>query len=1039
MPNVAVTVRNLDTGAVRTVQTTDVGYYVFSDLPIGNYEVSVEASGFKHYVASNLKLLVDLTMRVDIKLEVGNVTQEVDVTSQAPVIATDQSSLGEVMQNKEVVQLPLNGRNFLEVANLAAGSTQGSPNYTNRFRSFGTVMTSNGGRGDQNNFLMDGVDNTAYIINTPLVEPSIDAIEEIKVQTANYTADMGQAAGAVINIATKAGTNQFHGTLYEFLRNDVFDAKNYFATTKPPLRQNQFGGSVGGPILKNRLFFFFNYEGFRQAVSAPYFYLVPTPAMRAGDFSGSWAGSPLPTLYDPLSLDASGNRLPFPNNVIPSDRISPIASGFLGYMPDPNSTNPAGNYEANFSTPATRTQFNSRVDYAINSKDSVMVRDSYWNAYLDQHYLNFEGDYWHWKPRNAVAGWTHVYTPNILQEVRAGYSRYNEIVSAPYATSDFNGKLGLPEFPIDTGSYFPAISMNNMDPGFGADQPSIRIENHFQAQYHLNIVHGRNTLKFGADLLRYQAKDGFVYNMGIYTFGGGFTAPIGQTYTNGFGDFLLGFPSNQLIQDPVGWDYERMRNTRVQSFVQDDIRMSSNFTLNVGLRWDWYGPWKDKNNRIQHFDFASGEEVYPTSLHLPYALPFPYRTDPNYTALLNAADRQFGPRIGFAYRPFGNDRTVVEAAYGLFWALPSGYFTGSQFAYGAGLSLVASQSASTTIAPALEWGNFGDLTNPLNFVLPGTLTIDPKTKNPYVSQWNIGVDHQVMNNTALKVMYVGSKTTHLDGSIPGNLAFPPQPGNYLPRLTYPVFGQIIYQFSEFWSNYNALQLSLERRFSQGLMFTSNYTWSKCLDNKSDIHSEFGVENPYNLAAEAGRCEQDVKYRFTTSLVYQLPVHVDQALLRPLVEGWQASGVINFQSGFPFPIQANDLSNVGAPGQIAMRANYVGGSLTLPSGQRNPRKWFNTAAFAQPAPYTFGNTGRNIIDGPGFNNFDLSLMKVFSITEQAKLQFRAEAFNLFNHPYFALPNSNVSSPSFGSIPPSGSTLNSNTAINRELQLALKLIF
>ena len=691
MPNIAVTVRDLDTNALRSVQTTDAGSYVFPDLPIGNYEVSVEATGFKHYVATNLKLLVDLTLRVDVRLEVGNVTQEVDVTGQAPVIATEQSSLGEVMQNKEVVELPLNGRNFLEIANLAAGSTQGSPNYTNRFRSFGTVMTSNGGRADQNNYLIDGVDNTAYIISAPLVEPSIDAIEEIKVQTANYTADMGQAGGAVVNIATKAGTNQFHGTLYEFLRNDDLDAKNYFATVKPPLHQNQFGGSVGGPILKNRLFFFFNYEGFRQSTAAPYFYLVPTPAMRAGDFSGSWAGSQLPTLYDPLNVDASGNRLPFPNNVIPADRISPIATKLLPYMPDPNSTNPAGNYEANFNTPATRTQFNTRVDYTINSKDSLMYRDSYWNAYLDQHYLNFEGDYWHWKPRNEVAGWTHVFSPNILQEARFGYSRYNEIVSAPYPHGDYNATLGLPEYPIDTGTYFPAITFNNIDTGLNSDQPSIRIENHYQAQYHLNIVHGINTFKMGVDVMRYQAKDGFVYNMGLYSFGGGFTAPIGQTYTNGFGDFLLGFPTSQTIQDPVGWDYERLRNTRVQSFFQDDIRVSPNFTLNLGLRWDWYGPWTEIHNRIQYFDFATGEVVYPAALKLPYSLPFPHRFDPNYTAIQSAANKQFGPRIGFAYRPFGNDRTLVQAAYGIFWSLPSGYLTGDQFAYGAGLALVAAR------------------------------------------------------------------------------------------------------------------------------------------------------------------------------------------------------------------------------------------------------------------------------------------------------------------------------------------------------------
>lgn len=980
MSGVDVKVRNLDTNAERSAQTTDGGSYVVSDLPIGNYQLTVEHSGFKRYIASSLKLLTGQALRVDVQLAIGNVQEQVEVTGQVPVIATDQSSLGEVMQNKEVVQLPLNGRNFLEVANLAAGSTQGSPNYTNRFRSFGTVMTSNGSRGNQNNYLLDGVDNTAYIIDTPLVEPSVDAIEEIKVQTANFTADMGQAGGAVVNVATKSGTNQFHGTLFEFLRNDVFDANNYFATSKPPLRQNQFGGSIGGPVIKNKLFFFFNYEGYRQATSAPYFYFVPTPAMKNGDFSGTWAGAQLPTLYDPLNVDAGGNRLPFANNVIPQDRISPIATQLLSFMPDPNSDSPAGNYEQNFSTPATRNQYNVRADYTVNSKDSIMFRGSIWNAYLDQHYLNFEGDYWHWKPRSTVLGWTHVYSPNVLQEVRFGFSRYSEIVSAPYATSDFAANLGLPEFPIDTGTYFPTISINNIDPGFGADQPSIRIEDHFQGQYHVSITHGRNTMKLGADLMRYQAKDGFLYNMGLYNFTGGFTGQVGQTYANGFGDLLLGFPASQTIQSSSGWDYERLRNTRVQSYIQDDWQANSHLTINLGLRWDWYGPWKEVNDRTQYFDLSSGEVVYPAGLKLPYDLPFPHRSDSGYDAIINARNKQFGPRVGFAWRPFKNDRTVVQGAFGLFWGLPSGYLTGSQFAYGAGLTLIASPSASTTVAPSLTWGDFGDLTNPLNFTRPGDLYVDPDAGNPYVSQWNLTISHEVAQDMALKVAYVGSRTTHLDGAIPENLAYPPALGNYLDRLPYQDFGNITHQFTGFWSTYHALQLSLEKHFSNGLMFTSNYTWSKCLDDKSDIHSEFGLENPYSLALEKGLCEQDVRYRWTTSFVYELPIRTSMPFVRHLVEGWQTSGVVNLQAGFPFSVLASDLSNVGPPGQIGMRADYIGGSKELPSSERSPAKWFNTAAFAQPAPYTFGNSGRDILIGPGFNNVDMSLMKVFNIRE-----------------------------------------------------------
>jgi hypothetical protein len=1030
VPNIAVTIRSLDTGAQRSVRTTDVGYYIFPDLPIGDYEVSVEAAGFKHYAQSPLKLLVDMALRVDIQLNVGNVKEEVTVRGQASVIATDQSSVGEVIQNTGVVELPLNGRNFVELTNLVAGATQGSPDYPNRFRSYGTVMTSNGGRGEQNNYMIDGVDNSAFIIGAPLVFPSIDAIQEMKVEGSNYTADMGQASGAVVNVAIKSGSNAFHGTVYDFLRNDILDARNFFASSKLPLRQNQFGASLGGPVVKNKVFFFFNYEGFRQTESSPYFYFVPTAAMKSGDFSGTYAGQQLPTLYDPFNLDASGNRLPFPNNQIPSTSISPAAAMLLSYIPNPDSTSAGGNYEANYSTPANRAQVNARVDYNVSSKDAITARYSWWDASLDQHYLNFEGDFWHWRPRNAVVGWTHTYSPNVLQEVRFTASKYSEIVATPYPQSDYARQLGLLEFSnATTGYYFPYMYLYGMNPGFGADEPSARIEDHFQLQYHLSVVHGRNTLKFGVDTMRYQSKDGWLYNEGLYTFSGQNTAPIGQDYSNGFGDFLLGLPNYQRIQDPVDWDYERLRNTRVQSYVQDDIRVASNLTMNLGLRWDWFGPYKDKNNRIEYFDFATGQVVYPANLKLSYDLPFPHRFDPNYTAIQNAQNKQFGPRVGFAWRPFGNDRTAVQGAYGVFWGVISGYDSTKMALAAAGLSIQTAEISSST-APTLTFGVFAN-DNPTNFTNPTDQTMDPNTNNPYVQQWNLGINRQLTTDMSFKVAYVGSKTKQLDGDMGVNVAYPPEPGNYLTRLAYPLFGNIDKYASVFSSNYNALEVSVERRFAKGLLFTSNYTWSKCLDTHSGSYAEImGVENPFDLEAEYGRCEMDSRQRSTTSLVYQLPIHSKRAFLRPFVEGWETSTVIVLQSGFPFTVTANDLSNIGAS---SMRADYIGGNKALPSSQRSPAEWFNTSAFAQPAPLTFGNAGRDILDAPRFRNADLSLMKRFSITERMQAQFRAEFFNVFNHPYFDIPSgNNVSAPGFGSI-------TDTVGDNREIQLGLKLIF
>jgi hypothetical protein len=1045
MPNVTVTVRNLDTNAQRSIQTTDVGYYVFPDLAIGNYEVSVGAPGFKRYVQGPLKLLVDLTLRADIKLSIGSVKEAVTVTGDQPVITTDQSSLGEVMQDKTVSELPLDGRNFTEIAQLAPGAAQGAPNTLNRFRSYGSIMTSNGGRASTNNYLIDGVDNTAFIIGMQLVTPSIDAIGEMKVETANFSADLGQTSGAVVNVAIKSGTNQFHGTAYDFLRNDALDAKEYFASTKLPLRQNQFGGSVGGPIIKNKAFFFFNYEGLRSVSSSPYFYFVPTAAMKAGDFSGTWAGQQLPTVYDPFSLDGSGNRQPFSGNMIPNNRINPIATKMLTYMPDPNSTSSGGNYQTSFSTPTKNWQINARGDYTLSSKDSLMARFSYWNSQLDDHYLNFEGDLWNWRPRNAVVGWTHVYSQNVIQEVRFGTSKYSEIDTPPYGvTTDYNKLVGLPEFPLPgTGFGFPTLTIANADPGFAADGFSSRIENHFQGQYHLSITHGKHAIKVGTDVMRYQDKNGYSYNLGTYDFNGEFTSPIGQRYPNGFADFLLGLPDSQTLSNTTAWDYTRLRNTRVQSYVQDDVRVASNLTLNLGLRWDWYGPWTDKNNRFQYFDFATGEEVYPGALKLPYSLPYPHRFDPKYTAVQNAKNKQFAPRVGFAWRPFGSDHTVIQGAYGIFWGLVAGYDFANQSSQGAGLALQEVDSSSST-SPTLTFGTFTNIQNLGSLVpaIPTTFTNSPDLANPYTQQWNFGIQRELMKDTALKVFYVGSKTTHLADGKAGNFSYPPTTGNFLTTLKYPNFGGIRDFQSDFWSNYNALQVSVERRFAQGLMFTSNYAWSKCLDNGSENWSEYQTQNPWNLSLEKGRCEQDVHHRLSTSLVYQVPFHSRVAVLRPLLEGWQTSALIALQSGFPFTVTANDLSNVGFQGPtygITMRANYVGGSMTLPSSQRSPLKWFNTSAFAQPAAFTFGNTSRDILDGPGLHNLDLSVGKLFSITERQKVQFRAEFFNVFNHPYFTFPNSNVSSPGFGTITSTAAVENGSAGSNRVIQFALKYIF
>jgi hypothetical protein len=521
--------------------------------------------------------------------------------------------------------------------------------------------------------------------------------------------------------------------------------------------------------------------------------------------------------------------------------------------------------------------------------------------------------------------------------------------------------------------------------------------------------------------------------MGIYNFSGTFTGQVNDLYPNGFGDFLLGLPNRQSIQFPLDWDYSRLRNTRVQPYIQDDIGVTPSFTLNLGLRWDWYGPWTEVNNRFSSFDFSTGQFVYPSALTLPYDLPFPHRFDENLTAMQNAQHKEFAPRVGFAWRPLSNSRAVIQGAYGIFWALPSGYVHDTVARNSPGLNLLDTEVSSNT-TPQLTWGVFTGSQSPGSLVplSPSGWTVDPFTfVNPYIQQWNLGVSLQLMQETALKIAYVGNRSTHLDRVLEGNAALPPGPGDVNARRLFPAFRSISNSLSNAQATYNALQVSVDRRFAQGLTFMSSYTWSKCIDDSSGFALDDAfVQNPADVASEKGRCQQDVRNRFTTAYVYQLPFQFHHPFPRNVLQGWGASGVILLQNGFPFTIFApGDIPNA-ATGNT--RAEQIVGNAALSPSARSVSKWFNTSAFALPAPYTFGNSRRYILDGPGTISVDFALMKLFSITERQQLQFRAEFFNIINHPNFSYPQNYVGAGNFGAI-------SRTQGDNRQIQLALKYTF
>lgn len=1051
-PGVTVRITNLETNAIRAVTTDETGDYSIPNLPIGNYEVAAEAAGYKRYVQRPLKLDVDQTARIDVRMEVGQVTESVSVEGGAPLIETERSGIGQVIENKTIVQLPLNGRNFIRLGSLIPGTTEGAPgNSNNRDRQGGVSLTANGQRAEYNNFMLDGVDNNSTLNGVATIVPSVDALQEFKVQTANYSAELGRAAGAVINIAIKQGTNDFHGSLYEFIRNDIFDARrptDFDAAGQPfknPLRRNQFGGTIGGPISfpasifgplggysgANRTFFFFNYEGLRERRGTNGRFQVPSLAARAGDFTGQ------PTIFNPFNV-VGGARQAFPSNRIPDALISPIARRVLELIPPPNANEPGGiNFIQQFSQPTDTNQLHVRGDHAFTPNDQLMARYSQTRSLNLSRTINFNGDSTEIKNKGAVIGYTKLLSARAVNDFRFGTQRYEFNFLPEGVGTDFITPLGLPVFA--TGAQFlryPTVTIRNLT-GFGGGTaiPLQRVENTFQWSDTLTLNVGSHAVKVGGDVRRYQLNNfqpGF--SSGNYSFTGAFTGTIGSQYANGLADFLLGLPATETILNTTGFDANRLRNTRVSLFAQDDWQIASRLTLNLGLRWERDGAWREKDDRWGYFDFQTGQVVYPQAAKTQFrTFPYPFRFDENRN-LKQPQNNAFAPRIGFALRPSGDNKTVVRGAYGIFYGQPLAFLVLNAAGTFPPFALRQVATSGTT-TPQLQFGVFPGVTpSTLIPTNPGGLfSINPNELiNGYVQQWNFGIERELFRDVALKISYVGSKGTHLERRYEGNPALPPAAGAINPRRRFPLFQSILQQESNSFSSYHSLQVTGEKRFSKGLLFLAGYTWSKSLDDTSTWSGLGGQESPLpqdpsRIFLEKGRSGFDLRQRLTLTWVYEVPFRLGNRFANALLAGWQTSGLATFRTGFPFTVTVGgDIPNAGT-GNI--RANLVG-DLLLPEDQRTVDRWFNTAAFAQPAAFTFGTSGRNIVDGPGAVQCDLAVLRLFKLTERQGLQFRLELFNAFNHPVFGLPNATFGNAAFGRLGGAGS---------REMQFALKYLF
>lgn len=1037
LPNVTVNITNTETNAVRTVTTDAEGNYSVTNLPIGLYQVSAELTGFKRANLSAVQLVVNQTARLDVKLEVGDVSEQVNVEASAPLIESERSEVSQVIENQTIVQLPLNGRNFIRLGSLIPGTTRGAPgNSIVSSRQGGEALTSNGQRAEHNNYTLDGVDNNETLFGAAVVVPSIDAIQEFKVQTANYSAEFGRGAGAIVNVAIKSGTNRFSGSIFEFVRNDAFDARNPFAVTKTPLRRNQYGFAVGGPVilprfgeggsplinLRDRTFFFFNYEALRERRGFSNFVNVPTATQRVGSFGSVRISDPA----SGLPCNATVQTGCFANNQIPASRINPISQRLLSLFESSNTTSSLGNFNFVSSNPTDNNQINVRGDHRFTESDTLFVRYSQTDSDFTGRAINFDSQSQIIKTKGIAGGYTRVISAKAVNDLRFGFQRYDFSLLPEGVGTDGASAVGLPSFATDASFLrYPTINITGVARFGGASNvPLIRGEDSYQLIDNLSLSLGKHTLKMGGDFRHYRASNFQPqFPAGEYFFTGARTgSPIA--------DFLLGLPSQQRILNTTGFDATRLRNNRLNLYVQDDFQFSKRLTFNLGLRYEYDGAWTEANNRFGYFDFKTGQVVYPRDAETQFTtFPYPFRFE-DIDSIRAARNKQFAPRVGVAFRPFADNKTVIRAAYGVFWGQPIANiflnvaFTPPPFSL-----------QQNVVGNNLQFGVFPGVTPqtliPAN---PSFFTIQPQEfDNSYVQQWNIGIEREIGFNTAVKISYVGSKGTHLERRYDANAAQPSTAALTIARRRYPNFNAIQLQESSASASYHSLQVSGERRFSDGFLFLAGYTYSKSLD---DVSSWTGLgaqesafpQNPFNLRAERGRSAFDLRHRFTLSTVYELPFRSENRAVDLLIGGFQVSGILTLQSGFPFNvfISNTDTANVTGAATANSRLNVVGDPFAnVPAGF-----FFNPAAFARPAAGTFGSAGRNFLSGPSTKQLDFSVLKVLRFSERLSLQLRGEAFNVLNRPSFGLPVGDFASSSFGRLV---------SADNRELQLGIKFLF
>ncbi len=1033
LPRAILTVTNEATGLERQVQADDQGNYVVPALLVGPYRVRAELTDFRPEIRGGITLQVAEQVRLDFVLVLGDVRQEITVIEAYTALRTTTAEIGEVIDNRRVASLPLNGRRFTDLM-LLSDNVVSEPRGTRgaALGQTGATVAIAGQRGGHNMYFLDGVSITDQYFNNLGVSVSVDAIQEFNIQKSIYPAEYGGKASAAISAATKSGGNTVHGSAFEFFRNSALDARNYFnGATKPPLRQNQFGGTLGSPIRKDKTFIFVNAEALRERRSLTGTFSLPPAAVRAGNFSG------LAPIFDPLSTTPAGSRLTFSGNQIPLTRLDPIARAFLEKVPLPSGAGNVQNFSATPVSSNDNTQFTSRLDHNFGADDALLVRYTHSNSGtfrpfgssdLNETLVPGFGTTIHTYTRNLALGHTHIFSPTMIHELRLGVLRVTGGQRLQNQGDNFaqaNGLLGVSTDPTKTG--YPSINFSGAYSSLGDPSRVVSRENtSFDLFSNTSWVHGSHTVKFGGYFYRllFNPKDS-PNARGAFTFTPRFTSSAaGLSDGNAFADFLLSAPSSG--QAGIGRGEENARSNWIHSYIQDDWRARSDLTFNIGLRYEFNGHLTETGNRLSNVQqdrivIASDDQgrINPEAQALLPLIPVPWITskDAGYSrSLLRPGYVRLAPRFGLAWSPGGSSKTVVRAGFGLFF---------NQWAYSVQTALMQNlpfyfnknvTTASDTQRPTLGMSNI--LQAPANGTIGGG-GMDQNYRSEYAESWTLSLQRAIRKDWVVEANYFGSKIVGADDSTFYNIPTP-GPGAIAARRPNPNLSalQIIHWGG--YSFYHALSLKLEKRLSNRLSANVNYAWSKSIDVASSPGPTFSETNfPQDVRfrqAEKALSSFNHTHRLALSFNYDLP------------GGISILGFGTFQSGAPFTVNIpSDNANIGTgPSQ---RPDV----LRNPNIQnQTPEHWFDTTAFATPRPFTFGNAGRNIVFGDGLTNIDLSAVKQFKLRERFTLQLRGEFFNAFNNTNFAdSPGRIAFTPSFGRY---------FAAENpRQIQTALKLLF